>query len=100
MARDKVTIREVANAAGVSIATVSYVINNRTDVKISNETIGQNRPNTPMLGALVKVIGTLDIDGVLKDTRAKLEVKFRSKPEVIDGNIASIQRAYDEVKNS
>ncbi len=38
MARDKVTIREVANAAGVSIATVSYVINNRTDVKISNET--------------------------------------------------------------
>ena len=43
---------------------------------------------------------TLDIEGVLKDTRAKLEVKFRSKPEVIDGNITSIQRAYDEVKNS
>ena len=53
-----------------------------------------------MLGALVKVIGTLDIEGVLKDTRAKLEVKFRSKPEVIDGNITSIQRAYDEVRNS
>jgi pyruvate ferredoxin oxidoreductase gamma subunit len=59
-----------------------------------------NIPNTPMLGALVKVIGTLDINGVLEDTKKKLEVKFRHKPQVIDGNIACIKRAFDEVKNS
>ena len=67
--------------------------------QIAQDTIGLNIPNTPMLGALVKVIGTLDINGVLEDTRHKLELKFRHKPQVIDGNIQSIKRAFDEVKN-
>ncbi|MDR3244522.1 MAG: 2-oxoacid:acceptor oxidoreductase family protein [Elusimicrobiota bacterium] len=67
--------------------------------KIAVETIGRDIPNTPMLGALVKVIGNLDIDGVLEDTRHKLAVKFAKKPEVIEGNIQSIKRAFDEVKN-
>lgn len=66
---------------------------------IALETIGRNIPNTPMLGALVKVIGGLDINSVLEDTKVKLMAKFRHKPEVIDGNLASIKRAYDEVTN-
>jgi pyruvate ferredoxin oxidoreductase gamma subunit len=68
--------------------------------KIATETIGRDIPNTPMLGALVKVIGNLNIDGVLEDTKVKLSAKFAKKPEVIDGNLKSIKRAYDEVKNS
>lgn len=67
--------------------------------KIAVETIGRNIPNTPMLGALVKVIGKLDINGVLEDTKAKLMIKFRHKPEVIEGNVQSIKRAYGEVKS-
>jgi len=87
---------EMAKKLGIAKEQV-FVVNAS---KIAEETIGKNIPNTPMLGALVKVIGNLDIDGVLNDTKAKLEVKFRSKPEVIEGNIASIKRAFDEVKNS
>jgi len=66
--------------------------------KISIETIGRDIPNTPMMGALVKVTGLIDINELLQDTRKKLEVKFRHKPEVIEGNLKAIERAYNEVK--
>jgi pyruvate ferredoxin oxidoreductase gamma subunit len=88
--------KEIAQKLGVNEASV-YVVNAS---QIATETIGRNIPNTPMLGALVKVIGSLDINSVLEDTKKKLLVKFAKKPEVIDGNLASIKRAFDEVKNS
>ena len=65
--------------------------------KIAVESFGKAIPNTPMLGALVKVTKFLDIEGVLEDTKHKLEKKFSRKPEIIEGNIKSIKRAYDEV---
>jgi pyruvate ferredoxin oxidoreductase gamma subunit len=67
--------------------------------KISVDTIGRPIPNTPMLGALIKATGLLDFSKVVDDTRKKLEQKFRSKPEVIDGNIKAMERAYDEVRS-
>lgn len=66
--------------------------------QIAQETIGRNIPNTPMMGALVKATGLVNFEEMLADTKKKLEKKFRSKPEVIDGNLKAIQRAYDEVK--
>lgn len=65
--------------------------------KISRETIGRDIPNTPMMGALVKATGLLDFKEMLADTEKKLQKKFRSKPEIIDGNLKAIKRAYDEV---
>lgn len=65
---------------------------------ISKETIGREIPNTPMLGALIKVSGILDFNAMIDDTKKKLEKKFKSKPEVIEGNIKAIERAYKEVK--
>jgi pyruvate ferredoxin oxidoreductase gamma subunit len=89
------SVKEIAAQLDTNESQV-YVVNAS---QIAQETIGKNIPNTPMLGALVKVIGTLDINRVLEDTRSKLTTKFRHKPEIIDGNIGSIKRAYDEVKN-
>ena len=66
--------------------------------KIAQECIGRPIPNTPMMGAVVKVTGFLNLKAVLDDTRRKLEQKFHNKPEVIDGNIKSIERAYQEVQ--
>ncbi|HAX62383.1 MAG TPA: pyruvate synthase [Elusimicrobia bacterium] len=65
--------------------------------KIAKECFGRAIPNTPMMGALVKVTNFLEINGVMDDTRKKLEKKFSRKPEIIEGNIKSIKMAYDEV---
>lgn len=65
--------------------------------KISLETIGRDIPNTPMLGALIRVTALIDFERMLKDTRKKLEEKFAREPEMIDGNIKAIERAYGEV---
>jgi pyruvate ferredoxin oxidoreductase gamma subunit len=65
---------------------------------ISKETIGREIPNTPMLGALIKATGILDFKEMLEDTKRKLEKKFKSKPEVIGGNLKAIERAYNEVR--
>ncbi|MDR2399970.1 MAG: 2-oxoacid:acceptor oxidoreductase family protein [Endomicrobium sp.] len=86
---------EIAQKLDIDVNQV-YVVNAS---QIARETIGKDISNTPMLGALVKVIGTLDINGVLEDTKGKLMAKFRHKPEVIDGNLSSIKRAFDEVKS-
>lgn len=66
--------------------------------QIAIETIGRAIPNTPMLGALLKVTGILDIDTVVKDTEKKLAKKFAGRPQIVEGNIKAIKRAYQEVK--
>jgi len=67
---------------------------------ISEECIGRNIPNTPMLAAIVKVSGVMDEDAFLKDMEQSLKSKFASKPQVIDGNMKALQRAVKEVKGA
>lgn len=64
--------------------------------KIALEKIGRNIPNTPMIGALLKVTGVLKQEDLIGDFRAKYAKKF--KPEVLAGNIAAIEAAFNEVK--
>jgi len=65
--------------------------------KISKETIGREIPNTPMLGALIKVSAFLKIEEVIKDLELKLKKKFASKLEIVAGNLSAVKRAYQEV---
>ena len=64
--------------------------------QISMETIGRNIPNTPMMGALIKTTGLLTIEEFIKNTKERLEAKFR--PDVVEKNIKAIERAYQEVE--
>jgi pyruvate ferredoxin oxidoreductase gamma subunit len=66
--------------------------------KIAQDAIGKPIPNTPMMGALVAATGIMDITHLIDDTKHKLEKKFRTKPEVIEGNLKAIRTAYEEVK--
>lgn len=67
--------------------------------KIALESFGRDVPNTPMLGALVKVTGIFNFDTMMESIRAKLSAKFRGRDEIIKGNLESIRRAYEEVKS-
>jgi pyruvate ferredoxin oxidoreductase gamma subunit len=67
--------------------------------KIAMDTIGLNKPNTPMLGALAKVTDILDYEKMLKSIEHKLQIKFRGKPEeIIIKNMEAIKTAHEETK--
>ncbi len=66
---------------------------------ISTEEIGAPFPNTPMLGALIKAADLLDFDKFLVEVEKEFKKKFAHKPEVVEGNMNSIKRAYEEVKS-
>jgi pyruvate ferredoxin oxidoreductase gamma subunit len=63
--------------------------------RISIETIGRVMPNTPMLGALTKATGVINLDTLLKDIRASFGKKFSEK--IINNNLDAARRAYEEV---
>lgn len=65
---------------------------------ISIETLGKYFPNTPMLGAVVKVSNVMDENVFLKDMVDSFKHKFAKKPEVVEGNIKALERSMQEVK--
>jgi len=71
-----------------------YTINAR---KISEETIGKNMPNTPMLAAAVKVSNVVDADNFIKDMEASFRHKFKTRPHVVEGNMKAIRQSLQEV---
>ena len=88
--------RDIARELGLKGGIKLFTVDAST---ISKETIGRDIPNTPMLGALIKATGILDFKEMLEDTKGKLQKKFKSKPEVIEGNLKAIERAYNEVRS-
>jgi pyruvate ferredoxin oxidoreductase gamma subunit len=64
-------------------------------LKIAQETIGRPIPNTPVLGAFMKISKIFEIEE-FKNAMRKVLGKLPEK--IIDANMLAIQRAYDEVK--
>lgn len=65
--------------------------------KVSMETLGKYFPNTPMLAAMVKISGVMDIDVFLREMESSLRHKFARKPEVLEGNLKALRVALEEV---
>lgn len=64
--------------------------------KIALDTLGRSVTNMPMLGALIRATGIVDLE-VLK---VKIKNYFGSKisSKAVEGNLSGIQRAYEELK--
>jgi pyruvate ferredoxin oxidoreductase gamma subunit len=62
---------------------------------IAMDTIKRDIPNTPMVGALARVTGVVDLDAV----KGRLVKDFGKKfsQEIIDANLDSVQRSFEEV---
>lgn len=65
---------------------------------ISEETLGKNFPNTPMLAAAVKVSGVVEEHKFVSDMQASFHHKFATKPQVIEGNMLALTKSMQEVK--
>jgi len=64
--------------------------------KISLECLGKALPNTPMLGAVIKASGLIELETLLEQIESSFQKKFGE--QIIKGNIDSIRKAYEEVK--
>ncbi|MDD5555853.1 MAG: 2-oxoacid:acceptor oxidoreductase family protein [bacterium] len=64
--------------------------------KIALEEIGRPIPNMPMIGALARVTGLLDIETIGRNVERDFAAKFGRK--TLDGNLRALRRAHDEVK--
>lgn len=74
-----------------------YTINAR---EICDRTLGKYFPNTPMLAAIVKITGIMEPDRFLEEMKKSLQHKFAKKPEVLDGNMAALKMALEEVRSN
>lgn len=65
---------------------------------IALKEMGRPIPNTPMIGALLKVTGLAELDKM----SAILTKKFKGKlsEEMVEGNLRALKRAYEEVKEA
>jgi pyruvate ferredoxin oxidoreductase gamma subunit len=84
---------EEARKALEAPATIKVAAIDATGIAL--DTIKRDIPNTPIVGALSKVAGTVPVDAV----RERLVETFGKKfsQEMIDANLESLQRAYEEV---
>ena len=67
---------------------------------ISEQTLGKNFPNTPMLAAMAAVTGVMEKDDFFREMQASFAHKFAKKPQVIEGNMKALKMAYEVAENA
>ena len=67
---------------------------------ISEEMLGKNFPNIPMLGAVAAVTGVMEREDFFREMEKSFRHKFAKKPEVIEGNQKALYAAYEAVAYS
>jgi pyruvate ferredoxin oxidoreductase gamma subunit len=65
--------------------------------KISQETLGRNFPNTPMLAATVKISKVVEVEHFVRDMEASFKHKFATKLNMVKGNMTALTRSMEEV---
>ncbi|MCL2680347.1 MAG: 2-oxoacid:acceptor oxidoreductase family protein [Coriobacteriia bacterium] len=83
-------IREQLNAPD----TVRIALIDATTIAL--EVIKRNIPNTPIVGALAAATGVIQLDSVLTQLEKSFGRKFSQR--IIDVNLDSVRRAYEEVE--
>ncbi len=79
------------SAKGVAVWTVDAT-------QIAIDEIGRPIPNTPMIGALIKAAGAVDIELLKASIKKKFLKKFGEK--IVTGNVSALDRAHEEVKKA
>jgi len=63
--------------------------------RIAQETLGRPMPNTPMMGALIKIVPVISLKVLLDEVAREFKEKFT--PRVVEANLAAIKRGFEEV---
>lgn len=64
--------------------------------KIARDELGRAIPNVPMVAALVKTLEVMELEKLKKKIKKSLGKKLR--PEIVEMNLNTVERAYREVK--
>lgn len=67
---------------------------------ISERILGKYFPNMPMLAAVVHMTGVMSKEDFLSKMETSLNHKFKSKPQVVSGNLQALVESFNEVKES
>jgi len=63
---------------------------------IAQDELGKSIPNVPMVAALIKVAGFLELDKI--EERIKMSISKKLREDIVEMNLKTIGRAIEEVK--
>lgn len=88
------TFEEVKGMLNLDSRDIKVHTINATNISI--ETMGKPIPNTPIIGALMRLLGFLELELLMERVKKILSKKFDER--VVEGNLNAITKAYKELE--